>query len=105
MSMTKTVMELKPITSTHSTRDIWCRVSNYYNNNDFVNPEMEVTYKSNLKVKVPPIFKEFFKPPQGLMKLEMYRATLLDMPRRTLPYPKIFLKHLRHMKPSTYHIK
>lgn len=111
-SATKTVMELKGelklITSTDRTWNMWCRVFDSHNNGDIVNPETENTYKSDPKVKVPPILREFFRPLQGLTELELYRAAehiLLETPGRTLPYPKIFLKRPRHMKPSTYHIK
>ena len=111
-SATKTVMELKGelklITSDDSTWDLWCRVFDSHNNGDLIDVETEVPYKSEPKVKVPPILREFFRPLQGLTELELYRAAqhiLLETPRRTLPYPKIFLKRPRHMKPSTYHIK
>ena len=111
-SATKTVMELKGelklITSADSTWEMWCRVFDSHNVGNIVNLETEVTYKSDPKVKVPPILREFFRPLQGLTELELYRAAqhiLLETPRRTLPYPKIFLKRPKHMKPSTYHIK
>ena len=111
-SATKTVMELKGelklITSSDSTWEMWCRVFDSHNVGNIVNPETEVTYKSDPKVKIPPILREFFRPLQGLTELELYRAAqhiLLETPRRTLPYPKIFLKRPKHMKPSTYHIK
>ena len=111
-SATKTVVELKGelklITSTDTTWDMWCRVFDCHNIGDIVNPETEVTYRSDPKLKVPPILREFFRPLQGLTELELYRAAqhiLLETPRRTLPYPKIFLKRPKHMKPSTYHIK
>ena len=38
----------------------------------------------------------------------MYKVAahiLCKTPRRTLPYPKIFLKRPKHLKPSTYHIR
>ena len=59
-------------------------------------------------MKVPPILREFFHPAQGLLDSKLYRAAmhiLLETPRRTLPYPKIFLKRPKHMKFSTYHMK
>lgn len=111
-SATKTVTELKGemklITSSDTTWDMWCRVFDCHNIGDIVNPDTEMAYKSEPKSKVPPILREFFRPLQGLAELELYRAAqhiLLETPRRTLPYPKIFLKRPRHMKPSTYHIK
>ena len=100
--------ELKLITATEETWAIWLRLFDAHNNGDLVNPDTENTYKSDSKVKVPPILREFFRPLQGLMDSELYRAAehiLLETPRRTLPYPKIFLKRPKHMKPCTYHIK
>ena len=83
------------------------RLFDAHNNGDLVNPDTENTYKTDSKVKVPPILREFFRPLQGLMDSELYRAAehiLLETPRGTLPYPKIFLKRPKHMKPCTYHI-
>lgn len=64
--------------------------------------------KSDLKVTVSPILMEFFRPLQELTKLQQYRVAqhiLVETPKRMLPYPKIVLKHPRHMKLSTYHTK
>ena len=111
-SRMKTVMELKGelklITATEETWAIWLRIFDAHNNGDLVNPDTENTYKSDSKVKVPPILREFFRPLQGLLDFELYRAVqhiLLETSRRTLPYPKIFMKRPKHMKPSPYHIK
>jgi len=111
-SHTKTMKELKAelklITSTEETWAIWCRLFDAHNNGDLVNPDTENTYKSDPKGKIPPILREFFRPLQGLTDSELYRAAehiLLETPRRSLPYPKIFLKRPKHMKPSTYHIR
>ena len=108
----KTVMELKGelklITATEDTWAIWLRLFDAHNNGDLVNPDTENTYRSDPKIKVPPILREFFRPLQGLLDSELYRAAqhiLLETSKRTLPYPKIFLKRPKHMKPSTYHIK
>ena len=108
----KTVMELKGelklITASAETWAIWLRLFDAHNNGDLVNPDTENTYRSDPKIKVPPILREFFRPLQGLLDSELYRVAqhiLLETSRRTLPYPKIFLKRPKHMKPSTYHIK
>ena len=100
--------ELKLITATKETWAIWLRLFDAHNNGDLINPDADNTYKSDSKVKVSPILREFFRPLQGLLDSELYRAAqhiLLETPRRTLPYPKIFLKRPKHMKPSTYRIK
>lgn len=111
-SATKMVMELKGelklITFTDATWDLWCRVFNSHDNGNIVNLETKTTYKSDPKMKVPPILYEFFRPMQGLTEVELYcvaQHILLETPRGTLSYPKIFLKMPRHSKPSTYHIK
>ena len=100
--------ELKLITASEETWAIWLRLFDAHNNGDLVNPDTENTYKVDSKGKVPPIIREFFRPAQGLLDSELYRAAqhiLHETPRRTLPYPKIFLKRPKHMKPSTYHMK
>ena len=108
----KTVQELKGefkfITATEETWAIWLRLFDAHNNGDLVNPDTGNTYKIDSNVKTPPILREFFRPTQGLLDSELCRASmhiLLETPRRTLPYPKIFLKRPKHMKSSTYHMK
>ena len=110
-SCMKTMMELKGevklITTTEETWENWLRLFNAHNNGDLVNLDTENTYRSDPKIKVPPILKEFFRPLQGLLDSELYRTAqhiLLETSKRTLPYPKSFLKRPKHMKPSTYHI-
>jgi len=100
--------ELKLITVSEETWAIWLQLFDAQNNRDLVNPYTEDTYKNDSKIKVPPILKEFFRPAQGLPDSELYKAAqhiLLETPRRTLSYPKIFLKRPKHMKPFTYHMK
>ena len=100
--------ELKLITASEETWAIWTRVFDAHNIGDIVNPNSENMYKMDPKSEVPPILREFFRPLQGLMDSELYRAAahiLCETPRRSLPYPKIFLKRPKHMKPSTYHIR
>lgn len=83
--------ELKLITFIDPTWAMWCWIFDFHNNNDIV----------NLEAKVPPILREFFKPLQGFTKLELYQATqhiLLETPKRTLPYLKIFLKRPKHIE-------
>ena len=62
----KTVMELKGelklITATAETWVIWLRLFDAHNNGDLINPDTENTYRSDPKIKVPPIFREFFRP-------------------------------------------
>ena len=79
------------------------RLFDAHNNGDIINPDSEETYKSDTKSKVPPILREFFRFLQGLQDSELYRAAqhiLSETPRRSLSYPKIFLKRPKHMKPS-----
>ena len=100
--------ELKLITASEQTWAIWMRLFNAHNRGEIVNPDTEKTYLSDKKSKVPPILREFFRFLQGLQDSELYRAAqhiLSETPRRSLPYPKIFLKRPKHMKPSTYHIR
>ena len=100
--------ELKLITSSDRTWAIWMRVFHAHSNGELINLETEKKYKEDLKIKVPPILRELFRPLQGLLDAELYKAAehlLKETPRRTAPYPKIFLKRPRFMKPSTYHIK
>ena len=54
--------ELKLITATEETWAIWLRLFDAHNNGDLVNPNTENTYKSDSKIKVPPILREFFRP-------------------------------------------
>ena len=85
--------ELKLITALEETWTISLRLFDAHNNGDLVNPDTEDTYKNDLKIKVPPILKEFFRPVQELFDSELYRAAqhiLLETPRRNLSYPKIF---------------
>ena len=85
--------ELKLITALEETWTIWLRLFDAHNNGDLVNPDTEDTFKNDSKIKVPPILKEFFRPAQGLLDSELYRAAqhiLLETPRRNLSYPKIF---------------
>jgi len=111
---TKTVQELKGeiklITATQETWNIWMRLFEAHNNGELVDVETENTFKSDTKSKHPPpkLVREFFRPLQGLQDSELYRAAqhvLLETPRRSLPYPKIFLKRPKHPKPSSYSIK
>ena len=111
-SKRKTVQELKSelkfITATEETWAIWLRLFEAHNNGELVNHDTENTYKIDSKVKTPPILREFFRPAQRLLDSELYRLAmhiLLVTPRRTLSYPKIFLKRPKYMKPSTYHMK
>ena len=100
--------ELKIIIATKETWAIWLRLFDVHNNRDFVNPNTDNTFKIDSKVKIPPILREFFCLAQGLLDLELYRVAQhidLETPRRTLPYPKIFLRRPKYMKPSTYHMK
>ena len=100
--------EIKLITASERTWAIWVRVFHAHNNGDLINLETEKKYNEDLKIKVPPILREFFRPLQGLLDSELYKAAqhlLKETPRRTVPYPKIFLKRPRFMKPSTYHMK
>lgn len=112
MSATKVVMdlkgELKLITSTDSTWDTWCCVYDNHNNGKNVNMKTVMKYTNGPKMKVPPILREFFGPLYKLMELHLLWATqhiLQETPKKTFPYPNIFLKHTRYIKPSTYHIK
>lgn len=70
-STTKIVMELKGelklISFINPTLAMLCWDFDFHNNNDIVNPKLEVTYKSEPKAKKPPIFKEFFRPLVGLI--------------------------------------
>jgi hypothetical protein len=108
----KTVQELKGeiklIIASERTWTIWVRVFHAHNNGELINLETEKKYNEDLKIKVSPILREFFRPLQGLLDSELYKAAqhlLKETPRRTVQYPKIFLKRPRFMKPSTYHIK
>lgn len=100
--------ELKLITASEETWKIWMRVFDAHNHGQIINCDTEKTYKSEPKSKIPPMLREFFRHLQGLSDSELYKAAahiLTETPRRTLPYPKIFMKRPKHLKPSTYHIK
>ena len=50
--------ELKLITASEATWEIWIQLFNAHNNGDIVNPHSEKTYKSDTKSKVPPMLRE-----------------------------------------------
>ncbi len=100
--------ELKLITASEETWKIWVRLFDAHNQGELVNPDTENTYAEDSKAKVPPLLREFFRFLQGLQESELYRVAqhvLCETPRRSLPYPKIFLKRPKHPKPSCYHIR
>ena len=93
--------ELKLITATEATWAIWMRFFYAHKNGNLVNPDSEKPYKSDTISKILPILKEFFHSLQGLQNYELYKTAqhiLLETSRRSLPYPKIFLKRPKHMK-------
>ena len=100
--------ELKLITASGETWATWMRLFDQHSKGELVNPETETMYKSDPKLKIPALLREFFRPIQGLTDSELCRAAqhiLLETPRRALPYPKIWIKKPKHNKPSTYGIK
>jgi hypothetical protein len=66
--------ELKLITASDRTWAIWVRVFHAHNNGELINLETEKKYNEDLKIKVPPILREFFCPLQGLLDSELYKA-------------------------------
>jgi hypothetical protein len=66
--------ELKLITASERTWAIWMRLFHAHSNEEVVNLETEKKYNEDLKIKVPPILREFFRPLQGLLDAELYKA-------------------------------
>ena len=56
--------ELKLITATEETWAMWLRLFDAHNNRHLVNPDTENIFKTDSKMKIPPILREFFRPVQ-----------------------------------------
>jgi len=59
--------EIKLITASERTWAIWVRVFHAHSKGELISLDTDKKYNEDLKVKVPPLLREFFRPLQGLL--------------------------------------
>ena len=96
---TKSVLELKGelrlICCNRDTWELWTQFFDAHSSGNLVNPETEEKYNADKTGEAPPLLREFFRSLQGLTESELKRCVVYvlgNTVRRTISYPKIFLK-------------